>query len=593
MKKEKIIVLMMVVVALTGCADRELLTSDTDAPVMISLGFSMPDAAIAKTRMADSVVQTSGLLYRGLQDVHIIPFAKQGKIQVDDLPYLFEADHDEDGRVSGKPTTEYPDAAFYYYPECSFWAGTASVLFYGRGAASVKVNGTEIPGDNKRYYGSTDAIMNSLAPANIKFGPTQICADTEPHATAKALADYLTSIAITEGWSSTEDAKLKALYLNLIKKDAVIAGSSANVEAFVNVLYNELGAESIGKKALAEAVKSAITSKATVSTVTGGTYSYKVTLSSELSGFPASIGLPDGAAAIKWDGEKFEPQTMTTVESTINNVTRFAYPAELYYFCNSTILTSDNELDKAVYQENNTWEDVLTNYTTGNVVNSATKSAAMVSPVQYAVARLRVSLDYINNAAYPLTDANGEEVVWDDTSFPLTAVIVGSQYPVGFDFVPETASEGADETAMRFVYDPELRTNKKADGTYDYYYLNQTANTGYTNTLVLQSYEGENVKVVLEFENRSGYKFTGHDGVVYPGTKFYLIGEVDPVSVTSTQSNNGRVFTQDYSTTFNVAVESFKNAYNVMPDLLSSRMEIGIKVAKWETIRPITVELQQ
>lgn len=198
MKIEKIIVLMMAVAILTGCTDREVMTSDTDAPVKISLGFSMPDAAVVKTRMADSVVQTSGLLYRGLQDVRIIPFKKQGKILYGDLPYIFEADHDEDGRVSGKPTTEFPDAAFYYYPECSFWAGTASVLFYGRGAASVKVNGTEIPADNKKYYGSTDAVMNNLAPISIKFKPTQICTDTEPHATAKALAAYLTSIANTE-----------------------------------------------------------------------------------------------------------------------------------------------------------------------------------------------------------------------------------------------------------------------------------------------------------------------------------------------------------------------------------------------------------
>lgn len=593
MKIEKIIVLMMAMATLTGCSDREELTSGAETPVTISMAFSMPDIAVSRTRMADSVVQTSGLLYRGLQDVHIIPFRKQGKIQRGDIPYVFEADHEEDGRVSGKPTTEYPDAAFYYYPECSFWAGTASVLFYGRGAASVKVNDTAIPADNKRYYGSTEVTMNSYAPVNIKFSPAQICADAEPHAKAKALADYLTNIAKTEGWSTTEDAKLKALYLNLIKKDAVIAGSSTNVEAFVNVLYNELGAESVVKKTLAETIRNAITANATVSTVTGSTYSYKVTLNPILSGFPANIGLPDGAAAIKWDGTQFVPQTVTTVESTINSITRFAYPAELYYYGNSTIRTSENQLEKTIYQDSNTWEEVLNNYTTGNVVDGDTKSAAMVSPVQYGVARLRVRLDYVDNAAFPLTDANYNEVVWDDRSFPLTAVIVGSQYPVGFDFVPETASEEADEAAMRFVYDSEVKTNKQSDGTYDYYYLSQTANTDYVNTLVLQSYEGENVKIVLEFENRSGYMFTGHDGVVYPGTKFYLIGEVNPEADTSADSNNGRVFTQDYTTTFNVVLESLKNAYNVMPDLLSSRMEIGVKVAKWETIRPVTVELQQ
>ena len=44
---------------------------------------------------------------------------------------------------------------------------------------------------------------------------------------------------------------------------------------------------------------------------------------------------------------------------------------------------------------------------------------------------------------------------------------------------------------------------------------------------------------------------------------------------------------------FDIQVENFKHAYNVMPDLLAPRMEIGVKVANWETIRPTTVELMQ
>jgi hypothetical protein len=89
----------------------------------------------------------------------------------------------------------------------------------------------------------------------------------------------------------------------------------------------------------------------------------------------------------------------------------------------------------------------------------------------------------------------------------------------------------------------------------------------------------------------------GHDGIVYPGTKFYLLGEVNPHSPASTTNmndeNRNRVFTQDYTTTFLMRVKSFKYAYNVMPDLLTPRMEIGVEVVDWETIRPTVVELQQ
>ena len=72
-----------------------------------------------------------------------------------------------------------------------------------------------------------------------------------------------------------------------------------------------------------------------------------------------------------------------------------------------------------------------------------------------------------------------------------------------------------------------------------------------------------------------------------------VIGEVNPSAATTntTAENKNRVFTQDYTTTFDVIVENFKSAYNVMPDLLAPRMEIGVKVENWETIRPTTVEL--
>ena len=148
---------------------------------------------------------------------------------------------------------------------------------------------------------------------------------------------------------------------------------------------------------------------------------------------------------------------------------------------------------------------------------------------------------------------------------------------------------------MFFVYDAQVKTRKSDTGAYDYFCLSSAAESGNTNTLVLQSYDKKNVKIILEFENRSGKKFMGHDGIVYPGTKFYLIGEVNPVTAETdlTDENKDRVFTQDYITTFMVRVNSFENAYNVMPDLLAPRMEIGVEVPNWQTIRPTTVELQK
>lgn len=599
---------MAMLAILTGCADDETVEPTPvvgDKPVAVSLAFSMPDVA-AQTRMADEVVQTSYDLFRGLKDVRIIPFKVAGTITKDRLPFVYdEYGGDESGRVTGKPS-ELTPSAYYYYPDCAFWSGTSSVLFYGLGANSVQVGDETIPASNKAYYGSTATnYLDATGPAVFRFGPDQICPLASIDDRAQALADYMTAVANTPGWSSTEDAKLMALYLNFLKRDAsgdyaVMGGSSANIRAFVEELYAEVGLRE-SDNALAEAIRTSIKTGADVVVNDDGKVT-NVTLKDNLSGYPANVGLPDGAAALQWNGTAFAVHTQTTVESAITSIDRFAWPAELCYYGNSTIVTSGEKVEGSVYLDAKTWNDVLDHYTNGSMITSTTKSAAMISPVQYGVARLSVRLKKV--LVTPFMDANYDIVSFDDTYYPLTAVIVGGQYPVGFDFCPETVqSWPTDEAAskamtnqMFFVCDTQVKTKKTttADGNaYDYYYLSNTADEGCTNTLLWQTYEGKNIKIVLEFENRSGKKFTGYDGIVYPGTKFYLVGEVNPTTADDgiTDENKKRVFTQDYTTTFDVQVESFMKAYNVMPDLLAPRMEIGIKVENWETIRPTTVEL--
>ena len=601
---------MAVMAVLIGCADHESEEPTPvvgDKPVAVSLAFSMPDVA-AQTRMADEVVQTSYDLFRGLKDVRIIPFKVAGTITKDHLPFVYdEYGGDESGRVTGKPS-ELTPSAYYYYPDCAFWSGTSSVLFYGLGANSVQVGDETIPASNKAYYGSTATnYLDATGPAVFRFGPDQICPLASIDDRAQALADYMTAVANTPGWSSTEDAKLMALYLNFLKRDAsgdyaVMGGSSANIRAFVEELYAEVGLRESDNE-LAEAIRTSIKTGADVVVNDDGKVT-NVTLKDELTGYPANVGLPDGAAALQWNGTAFAVHTQTTVESAITSIDRFAWPAELCYYGNSTIVTSGEKVDGSVYLDAKTWNDVLDHYTNGSMITSTTKSAAMISPVQYGVARLSVRLKKV--LVTPFMDANYDIVSFDDTYYPLTAVIVGGQYPVGFDFCPETVqSWPTDETAskamtnqMFFVCDTQVKTKKTttADGNaYDYYYLSNTADEGCTNTLVWQTYEGKNIKIVLEFENRSGKKFTGYDGIVYPGTKFYLVGEASMSRITEgeTVENASRVFTQDYTTTFDVEVESFKSAYNVMPDLLAPRMEIGVKVANWETVRPTTVELHK
>ena len=120
-----------------------------------------------------------------------------------------------------------------------------------------------------------------------------------------------------------------------------------------------------------------------------------------------------------------------------------------------------------------------------------------------------------------------------------------------------------------------------------------TSNQDAVTALVLQSYDGEDVDIILEFENNSGQDFKCVDGTVYKNTRFYLIGKITPASGTGTNTAaQGRVFTKDHITEVHLNVKSLAKAYNVLPNLLSSNLEIGVETTpKWIVATPATVKL--
>jgi hypothetical protein len=332
----------------------------------------------------------------------------------------------------------------------------------------------------------------------------------------------------------------------------LMSGAAANIKAFVTALKTLLTDRG-------DALSAAI-----IANIGDGTAIADNT-------YPRSINLPDGAAAIRWTGSKFEVKTTTTQLDNINGINRYTYPAELMFFADSPIRTSAEEVAKTVYQGNTkTWNAFLDTYYTGsNAVNTDTKAVAVKNPIQYGVAKLDLTL---TGMSATLRDAKNETVNNADMEhLPLTGVIIGGQHTVGFNMKPQEPQTDVDG---RFIYDTNIIDGNK------------------TSTLVLQSYDDEKVPVILEFENNTGHAFTGKDGTVYPGACFYLIGLIDPADGQGTGDCAGRVFTQDYTTTMSMSVVSLAKAYTCMPDLLAPRLEIGIQVVtKWIQATTTNVEL--
>lgn len=573
--KAHILTLMFAVLLLTGCNLIDDAVVDDDTPVEVSLCLSRSSGQQRNTtRQSNTVVQEEEV--RGILVQRIIPFVKNGKVESGDMPkFASIGDLTTYDKIPNNATI--PNSRFYYYENCSFMSGVSAFLVYGK---------AQVSGNDAENGALVAEFPADQSPENIKFSPKQICNTTDIYEDAQAIADYLTRIANTEGWATTSDSHLQAYYLNFIGKGSVapsvIAGSSANVKAYVTDLKNRITAEP--ESSLRTKILESI-DFLNIDTHIPANYPGSISLPDG-----TSISLPDGAAALRWEipagGTEyaFVPQTVTTTEAPINSVTRFAYPAELYYYANSNIKTSYSEVSTNDYDNATDWATLLNSkYKGSTTITPDTKAAAIIDPVQYAVARLDVK---IKAESTSLVDAKNNSVSITNSSselvFPLTGIIVGGQHTVGFDFTPIDN----DDANVRFVYDNQVNTN-----TYNKPFYLSTTEQGPTHTLLLQSLEGKDVTVVLEFRNDSDTDFTGVDGIIYKGTKFYLVGQLILNEATGTDKT--RVFTQDQKTAVTLKVNGLAKAYNVMPNLLSPRLEIGVTLTtQWEQTTPTVVVME-
>lgn len=514
----------------------------------VDLLMSIGDRAMKPRQISANTHRAA--TFQGMKLLVAIPFrTNNAPVAVTDEPLIDLVGATEDDKTK-EYETETENYNTYYVNSCHLMTGTDRMLVYGKAkpvSNNLKVNGqlSVLPTIRKKT-------------ADILFSLTSIRESTEADADAQALANYMTAIANTTGWSTTTDATLKSYYLDFIHSDGegggLMSGAAANIKAFVAAL-----------KALLEA-KGGDLSSAIIANIDGTNISTNT--------YPRSLGLPDGAAAIRWMGDHFEVKTTTTQLDNINGINRYTYPAELVFFTDSPIRTSTTEVSKTTYQNmaaNMPWATFLGQHYNGSTaVNTNTKAVAVQNPIQYGVAKLDLTLTHM---AATLRDAKDVPVTNADmTHLPLKGVIIGGQHTVGHNMKPRGEQTDVDG---RFIYETTIVDGNK------------------TNTLVLQSYDDEKVPVILEFENKTEHAFTGKDGVVYPDTRFYLIALIDPADKKEEGKDyTNRVFTQDYTTTMSMSVTSLANAYTSMPDLLAPRLEVGVQVVtKWIQATTTNVEL--
>lgn len=507
----------------TACSSEDTFTGGySGESVKTQFAINIPVANSVNGRLSQDIVQGQNQpVFRGMDNIKLIPFTQQpGEgLTGNDVIGL--------GAILNDELAEETNAKVYYDVEIG--QGVSHFLFYGeaKGSGDAKTNG------------ALDANVTNIV-NDITFKLKPISESAASDAQIATLTDALTSVATANGggveWkNSTSD--LKNFYNSLIR---LKAGSANSIKLALQDLKAGIEtATATGETDLKSAIQTAI---------------IEAVASIQSCDYPRNCSLPDGAVQVAWNsGEnKFEAVNATNVGSlSYTSLNKFVYPSSLYYTVNTDIKTSDSpQADK--YGTN--WSTCLSLYN-GSVVTDKTSSVALVKPIQYAVARLDVSAYFNGN----VTDNLKQTVdVTAGNKITLDGILIGGQKNVIWDFTPNSSS------AEYTIYDASVTSTQ----------LKNSVNTDViAQSLALQTADGTSVNFALELTNNTGNAFTGIDGIVPNGGRFYLVGKLVPE-----QSGNTKVFKQDFTTTAKVKITSLAHAYNCIPDLKNPKLELGLSV---------------
>lgn len=550
---------MLAVLGLLGCTSSEA-TVDRDDPqppvvsdgrVAVDLALSV-SATTGNTRMASGVVNPTTLNIDGWSVLPFMVPSDQDSIRKTDTPAM-------------NALTDFPNYEKHYLiSDQKLNIGVNAFLCYAKAKHAGDYSATN--------HGSLTITGSGL---DSKFALTPI---TKP-SPSEVILNYMNSIAGAD-WSSIPASFDSFINLKSGTPQG-LAGSSKNIIAYVNEWLD---------KSIPDAIKNVIRSDTYVTLDNNN----KVTAIVGVTDYPGTF--PDGSAVIKWDNteNKFVHETYQKWDGTQyvdEYFPDYAYPAERYFYANSRIYTSANSRQNDYSNEK--WSDVLNTYENkgtdnkGDVVASTTRSVAIKNPLSYGVAGMEIHIKASNPM---INDYGTKAITLGETTFPLTAVIVGSQVEQNCFFQP--ANPTLQNEPEYLIYDKQIAAENVHLGTA----TTEAPNGPCVYTLGLQTKDDVSLKVVLEFQNDSGAAFTSENGVIHPGTKFYMLasvvppGEHDLKPNTTTEEEYGdigkRVMTRGHMTVVNLTIGSLRTAYNALPDLSSDKLRlfdvVEAVVHKWQ-----------
>lgn len=545
-------------------------------------GNSSTNQAKKVTRMTDEMTQQSGKPFRGISDIVLLTFngnpSTDGNTEATSI-----IDIGTDGNAYAQ------DKHSKLYRDIEIPVGTNHMLFYGR--ATKKSDATDFQAGkitdkgDKKTEKTLANIFHELTPINSRANFTT---DTD----AGKIIDALNSIANAKvqdeeyTWATTETETTRPAWLTENEKKflaarykefiSLKAGSRTSVVAFIKNLQTALVGETGEPTIHAERKLTKEIYDKCVAALTA----------IESIDFPGKFKLPDGVATLSWATGGFAyntPGNVTIGNGNSINYQKICYPAELSYFVNTTTMVSDKDMSNlSEFPSYENWtKPTGANWEGKDFTNTAvaktTRTVGLKDPVQYSVAVLKSTVrckeaTLEDNAK----DAGGfkanQSITVNDNSFPVTGILIGGQ-PASVDWKYEPASS---ETFENTIYDNVMNGSPMYAK-----YASEVPTVGnYTLVFDNKKTGAENsVYVTIELTNKSGQAFYGKDGIIQKDTKFYLVGILNPNKEGLPKpAGVNRVFVQDYVTTANFKIKDLKSAYNCIPDLRTSGINVGLAV---------------
>ena len=503
------------------------------------------------TRATGSQTQGNGTTFLGMKNIWLLSFEDSPTDNSASTGTMPLGAIDANENISSSNSSKI-------YQNVSVNTGTSHFIFYGFGNISDNKIGTF----NKDLT-LENTTRKNLSEISFKLKPVVDNTIDYNNGEPKAIIDALNNI--DKNWQQS-DENLKQVLETYHK---LKAGSAKSVCGMIQDIFNYVN------KNYGTNYPNAITQlKATINSCEKFSIGEDNVVKTDLT-FPRNLGLPDGAVSVEYTtGTGFAYKQPTKLDAMEINPTSITYPALLSYYTNTPIYTNEARV--------NDWPKTTSDWnaskfsagwtTSGAKVTSSTAAIALANNINYGVASLKLKVK-CKQASLPQGGTDAGNVNVPKEGFNVTGLLIGNQPDeADYKFAPK-----ANDTFSKTIWDSKVNltasTSEPTEANYTIVLPNKTAEE-----------TQKDVMFALELENNSDQAFNGYDGVVEKGAKFYLVGTMKPSGNTQTGVTvpsgvtNPSVFMSDYQTELTATISSLKTAYNCIPDIRTTMLQLGLSV---------------